>query len=628
MKHWTPRIADAAEAALATGADTVAGSCSRRTTRGSRSPATGDQLEEALARPRRARLRRQLAPGARLRRPARRPGARARRRTSSSPRTRLPARILARGRPVRAAADGDRDSYRAGAQALRDWSFSYQSASPTGEPWLGPDILDHLDDLHARGVDAVLICPVGFVADHLEIRWDLDTQAQEKARRAGHAPRPDRDAERRSGVRRHAGDHRAAGARGTLDPHETGRDPRRPREPPLPRRPGAGADAEGARAARAAAAEAAEVWALRDVSLEVEPGDAVGLVGRNGSGKTTLLSLIAGIITPTSGRVEAGGRVASLLELGAGFHPDFSGRENVYLNGSLYGLKRRTIDERFDEIVAFAELERFIDNPVRTYSSGMYMRLGFAVAAHIDADVLLLDEVFAVGDEEFQRKCFGKIFEYKQRGGTIVFVSARRRLRRAALPAGGAAAKRARRARRLGAGSDRPLPQAARRRARPGRGRGRPARVRQRRGAHRRGARCSAPTGEERLQLAAGEPLVVELRIVAREALAPPRRLARAPRRGGPAARRRGAGHRRARLGRGARRARAPVRGRASAARRRTVPPALRARRPAPAAASTTGWTTRSGSSSTRARTRAARCCSRARWSLQETGAAAELTGR
>src|SRR4029079_15393774 len=134
-------------------------------------------------------------------------------------------------------------------------------------------------------------------------------------------------------------------------------------------------------------------------------------------------SLIAGIITPTSGRVEAAGRVASLLELGGGFHPDFSGRENVYLNGSLYGLQRRAIDERFDEIVAFAELERFIDNPVRTYSSGMYMRLGFAVAAHIDADVLLLDEVFAVGDEEFQRKCFGKIFEFKQRGGTIVFVS-------------------------------------------------------------------------------------------------------------------------------------------------------------------------------------------------------------
>src|SRR4029077_6917594 len=125
----------------------------------------------------------------------------------------------------------------------------------------------------------------------------------------------------------------------------------------------------------------------------------------------------------TSGRVAVGGRVGSLLELGAGFHPDFSGRENVYLNGSIFGLSRRYIREQMDEIVAFAELERFIDLPVRTYSSGMYMRLGFAIAAHLEADVLLLDEVFAVGDEEFQRKCFGKIFEFKQRGGTIVFVS-------------------------------------------------------------------------------------------------------------------------------------------------------------------------------------------------------------
>jgi ABC-2 type transport system ATP-binding protein len=170
-------------------------------------------------------------------------------------------------------------------------------------------------------------------------------------------------------------------------------------------------------------ARSAEVWALRDVSLHLEPGEAVGLVGRNGSGKTTLLKLISGIIKPTTGRVEVGGRIGSLLELGAGFHPDFSGRENVYLNGSIYGLGRRQIDELMDEIVAFAELERVIDLPVRTYSSGMYMRLGFAVAAHIQADVLLLDEVFAVGDEQFQRKCFGKIFEFKQRGGTIVFVS-------------------------------------------------------------------------------------------------------------------------------------------------------------------------------------------------------------
>jgi ABC-type polysaccharide/polyol phosphate transport system ATPase subunit len=166
-----------------------------------------------------------------------------------------------------------------------------------------------------------------------------------------------------------------------------------------------------------------DVLALRDVSVAIEPGEAVGLVGRNGSGKSTLLRIVAGIIKPTSGRVEAGGRIGSLLELGAGFHPDFTGRENVFLNGAIFGLRRAQIRERLDEMVAFAELEDAIDRPVRTYSSGMYMRLGFAIAAHLDADILLLDEVFAVGDEAFQRKCFGKIFEFKQRGGTIVFVS-------------------------------------------------------------------------------------------------------------------------------------------------------------------------------------------------------------
>jgi ABC-2 type transport system ATP-binding protein len=166
-----------------------------------------------------------------------------------------------------------------------------------------------------------------------------------------------------------------------------------------------------------------EVVALEDVSFRIDPGGAVGLVGRNGSGKTTLLRLISGIIKPSSGHVEVGGRVGSLLELGAGFHPDLTGRENVFLNGSIYGLKRAYLREQLDEIVAFAGLEQAIDRPVRTYSSGMYMRLGFAIASHIDADVLLLDEVFAVGDEQFQRKCFGKIFEFKQRGGTIVFVS-------------------------------------------------------------------------------------------------------------------------------------------------------------------------------------------------------------
>src|SRR5262245_22568103 len=168
---------------------------------------------------------------------------------------------------------------------------------------------------------------------------------------------------------------------------------------------------------------AQEVWALRDVSLAIEPGEAVGLVGRNGSGKSTLLRLIAAIIRPTSGRVETEGRIGSLLELGAGFHPDFTGRENVELNGALQGLSRARIRQRFDEIVAFAEIEHAIDRPVRTYSSGMTMRLGFAIAAFLEADVLLLDEVFAVGDESFQRKCFGVIAAFKERGGTILFVS-------------------------------------------------------------------------------------------------------------------------------------------------------------------------------------------------------------
>ena len=166
-----------------------------------------------------------------------------------------------------------------------------------------------------------------------------------------------------------------------------------------------------------------DVWALRDVTVDVAPGEALGLIARNGSGKTTLLRLIAGIIKPTTGRVRAEGRIGSLLELGAGFHLDFTGRENVFLNGAIQGLRRADIRERFDEIVAFAELEHAIDRPVRTYSSGMTMRLGFAIAAFLDADILLLDEVFAVGDEAFQRKCFGRIFRFKQDGGTIVFVS-------------------------------------------------------------------------------------------------------------------------------------------------------------------------------------------------------------
>jgi len=166
-----------------------------------------------------------------------------------------------------------------------------------------------------------------------------------------------------------------------------------------------------------------DLWALRGVDLEVAPGDSVGIVGENGSGKSTLLKLLAGIIPPHEGTVEVGGAVASMLELGAGFHPDFSGRENVYMNAAIQGLSRREVDARLDEIIAFSELESFIDNPVRTYSSGMYTRLGFAVASHVDSDVLLLDEVLAVGDEAFQRKCLGRIFEYRRGGGTVLFVS-------------------------------------------------------------------------------------------------------------------------------------------------------------------------------------------------------------
>lgn len=166
-----------------------------------------------------------------------------------------------------------------------------------------------------------------------------------------------------------------------------------------------------------------EIWALRDVSFQVEGGESVGLIGRNGSGKTTLLRLVAGVLSPTRGRLQTEGSVASLLELGAGFHPEFSGRDNVYLNASLHGLTRAYVREHLDEIVSFAELSHAIDLPVRTYSAGMYVRLGFAVAIHLSQDIVLLDEVFAVGDEAFQRKCFGKILDFKRRGGTIFFVS-------------------------------------------------------------------------------------------------------------------------------------------------------------------------------------------------------------
>jgi ABC-type polysaccharide/polyol phosphate transport system ATPase subunit len=166
-----------------------------------------------------------------------------------------------------------------------------------------------------------------------------------------------------------------------------------------------------------------EIWAVRGIDLTIEPGEAVAFIGRNGSGKTTLLRLIAGIFAPTEGTLQVGGTIGSLLELGAGFHADFTGRENIYLSASIYGMPRRLVDERLDAIIAFSELDDFIDLPVRTYSSGMYMRLGFAVAAHIEADILLLDEVFAVGDEAFQRKCIDHVLRFREQGGTVCFVS-------------------------------------------------------------------------------------------------------------------------------------------------------------------------------------------------------------
>ena len=162
------------------------------------------------------------------------------------------------------------------------------------------------------------------------------------------------------------------------------------------------------------------VEALRGVSLSVRAGTTLGIIGRNGSGKSTLIRIIAGIYKPDSGRLLTQGRVSALIELGAGFHPEFTGRENIYINGIILGLPKKEIRRRFDEIVQFAGLEEFIDSPVRTYSSGMYMRLGFSVAVHVDPDILLVDEVLAVGDEAFVRKCLGKMDEFKRRGKTIV----------------------------------------------------------------------------------------------------------------------------------------------------------------------------------------------------------------
>lgn len=170
-------------------------------------------------------------------------------------------------------------------------------------------------------------------------------------------------------------------------------------------------------------AEYEEFWALRDVTLDVSTGQTFGLIGPNGSGKSTLLKMIGGIILPTQGRITTHGRIASLLELGAGFHPDLTGRENVYLNASILGLTRKETDRNFDDIVAFAELEEFIDMQVRHYSSGMYVRLGFSVAIHVDPQILLVDEVLSVGDESFQRKCIDRIRAFQKQGRTIVVVT-------------------------------------------------------------------------------------------------------------------------------------------------------------------------------------------------------------
>lgn len=168
---------------------------------------------------------------------------------------------------------------------------------------------------------------------------------------------------------------------------------------------------------------AREFWALKGVSIEIAAGQTVALVGPNGSGKSTLLKVIAGILEPTKGEVVAYGRTAAMLELGAGFHGDLTGRENVYLNASIHGVGRRQVDQMFDDIVGFAELEEFIDVPVRTYSSGMYVRLGFAVAIHLEPEILIIDEVLAVGDARFQARCFDRLYELKRAGVTIVIVS-------------------------------------------------------------------------------------------------------------------------------------------------------------------------------------------------------------
>jgi lipopolysaccharide transport system ATP-binding protein len=166
-----------------------------------------------------------------------------------------------------------------------------------------------------------------------------------------------------------------------------------------------------------------EFWALKDISFKVMPGEVIGIIGRNGAGKSTLLKILSRITPPTTGEVILRGRVASLLEVGTGFHPELTGRENIYLNGAVLGMKRAEINNKFDEIVEFAEISKFLDTPVKFYSSGMYMRLAFAIAAHLEPEILLVDEVLAVGDVEFQKKCLGKMKEVSKQGRTVLFVS-------------------------------------------------------------------------------------------------------------------------------------------------------------------------------------------------------------
>ena len=166
-----------------------------------------------------------------------------------------------------------------------------------------------------------------------------------------------------------------------------------------------------------------EFWALKDVSFEIKQGDRVGIIGRNGAGKSTLLKILSRIVEPTQGQIEIEGRVASLLEVGTGFHPELTGRENIFLNGAILGMSKKEITRKFDEIVDFAEIEKFLDTPVKRYSSGMYVRLAFAVAAHLEPEILIVDEVLAVGDVQFQKKCLGKMEDVAKEGRTVIFVS-------------------------------------------------------------------------------------------------------------------------------------------------------------------------------------------------------------